>query len=138
MLEMPVKLGYAPERYFAVTSTLYALFGTVGAAVQVAALVVAVVLAFLSRQGPRRGFAVAAASLLGLSLIAWGVLVAPVNARWGEAMASGSQALPHIYAQLRLRWECGHAVAFLLWLAGFCSLQWSALTAPATSRSTPP
>jgi hypothetical protein len=31
LLEMPVKLGYTPERYFAVTSSLYAFFGSAGA-----------------------------------------------------------------------------------------------------------
>ena len=125
LLEMPVKLGYTPERYFAVTSTLYALFGSAGALVQIGALVLAGVLAFASRRLPAARFTIAGALLLGLSLIAWGALVAPVNGRWSEAIESRSQSLPQLYAELRFRWEYGHAAAFALWLAGYCCLLWS-------------
>ena len=127
LLEMPVKLGYTPEQYFAVTSTLYALFGSVGAVVQIGALVITGVLAFVSRGLPAVRFAVAAAMLLALSLLAWGTLVAPVNGQWSEAIKSGSQSLPKLYAELRFRWEYGHAVAFALWLAAYCCAQWFAL-----------
>jgi hypothetical protein len=124
LLEMPVKLGYTPEQYFAVTSTLYALFGSAGAVVQVGALVITGVLAFLSRGLPAFRFVLAGVLLRGLSLVAWGALVAPVNAQWSEAIKSGSHSLPKIYAELRFRWEYGHATAFALWLAGHCCLQW--------------
>jgi hypothetical protein len=124
MLEMPVKLSYTAEQYFAVTSTLYAVFGSAGAVLQVGALVLTGVLAFVSRWLPAFRFAVAAALLLGLSLVAWGAFVAPVNIRWSEAINSGSQSLPQLYAELRFRWEYGHAAAFALWLAGYCCLQW--------------
>ena len=49
VLEMPVKMTYTPELYAAVTSTLYAWFGTVGAVLQVSALFSAVWLAIRSR-----------------------------------------------------------------------------------------
>ncbi len=127
LLEMPVKLDYTPEKYFAVTSTLYALFGSVGAVVQIGALVITGVLAFVSRGLPAVRFAVASAMLLALSLLAWGVLVAPFNDQWSEAIKSGSQSLPKLYAELRFRWEYGHAVAFALWLAAYCCAQWFAL-----------
>ncbi len=124
LLEMPVKLTYTPELYFAVTSTLYALFGSAGAVVQIGALVLTGVLAFVSRGLPAARFAVAGALFLGLSLVAWGALVAPVNAEWSEAIQSGAQSLPKLYAELRLRWEYGHTAAFALWLAGYCCVQW--------------
>src|SRR5262245_49572149 len=76
LMEMPVKLGYTPEQYFAVNSTMYALFGAVGGLVQVGSLVITSALAFVSRGLPAARFVVAAALLLGLSLIAWGTLVA--------------------------------------------------------------
>jgi hypothetical protein len=136
LLEMPVKLGYTPELYYAVTSTLYALFGSAGAIVQVGALVVTGVLAFLSRGLPAARLVVAAAVLLGLSLAAWGALVAPVNAQWSDAIKSGSHELPAIYANTRLQWEYGHAVAFALWFAGYCCLQWFAVSG-ASARSHP-
>jgi hypothetical protein len=133
VLEMPVKLAYTPQLYFAVTSTLYALFGSVGAVIQVGALVIAGWLAFVSRGLPGVRFVVAAVLLLGLSLVAWGALVAPVNAQWGKAIASGSNALPQLYAALRLRWEYGHVAAFALWFAGFCCLQWFAVSSRSLS-----
>jgi hypothetical protein len=53
VLELPVKMTYTPELYAAVTSTLYAWFGSVGAAVQVGALLSAGWLG-TGRAGPRR------------------------------------------------------------------------------------
>src|SRR5262245_58315815 len=88
LLEMPVKLGYTPEQYFAVNSTMYALFGLVGGIVQVGSLAMTAVLALVARGLPATRFVVAAALLLGLSLTAWGTLVAPVNAQWGDAINS--------------------------------------------------
>jgi len=133
LLEMPVKLNYTPEQYFAVTSTLYMFFGSAGAVVQVGALVVTGVLAFACRGRPAVRSVVAAALLLGLSLIAWGALVAPVNAEWREAIDAGSNSLPKLYHELRLRWEYGHVVAFALWFAGYCSLLWFTLSSEATT-----
>jgi hypothetical protein len=72
LLEMPVKLGYMPEQYFTVTSTLYGLFGSVGAVIQFGALAVAGLLAFRSRVSSATRLPVAAAVLFGLSLVAWG------------------------------------------------------------------
>lgn len=135
LLEMPVKLSYAPELYAAVTSTLYALFGSVGAALQVAAVVSAVALAYVSRELPGFRVAVAGALLLAVSLVVWGALVAPVNADWAEATRSGSPSLPSLYAQLRTRWEYGHAAAFAAWLAGYALLQWFALGEDSTAHA---
>jgi hypothetical protein len=65
--------------------------------------------------------------LLALSLVIWGATVAPVNAKWAEAIRAGSQSVPGVYAQLRLRWEYGHVAAFLAWFAGYVVLQWFAV-----------
>jgi len=127
LLEMPVKLGYTPEQYFAVTSTLYKLFGSAGAVIQIGALIITGVLAFVSRGIPASRLVAAAAILLCFSLLAWAILVAPVNAQRGEAIKSGAQLLPNLYAELRLRWEYGHVAAFALWLAAYCCLQWFTL-----------
>ena len=135
LLELPVKLGYTPEQYFAVTSTLYRLFGSVGAAVQVGALILTGVLAFVSRGLPASRFVGAAVLLLCFSLLAWGILVAPVNAQWSEAIKSGSQSLPNLYAELRWRWEYGHTAAFAFWLAAYGSLQWFTLRSDSLATS---
>jgi hypothetical protein len=135
LLEMPVKLGYMPEQYFTVTSTLYGLFGSVGAVIQFGALAVAGLLAFRSRVSSATRLPVAAAVLFGLSLVAWGALVAPVNAQWSEAIESGSRSLSQVYAELRLRWEYGHVVAFVLWFSGYLCLSWLAVRRPRAESS---
>ena len=125
LLEMPIKLQYAPQLYQQVTSTLYAWFGIVGGAVQVAAIASVFLLMARRRRSPHlaSGFAmrVALVALLA-SLLAWGAFVAPVNARWASATAARDVDLPALYAQLRVRWEYGHLVAHALWFVGFCAL----------------
>ena len=136
VLEMPVKLGYTPEQYLAVTSTLYAFFGSVGSVIQITALALTGVLAYLSRGFPAFRVALAAVMFLSLSLVAWGALVAPVNAQWAEAIKSSLPTLPSLYAELRPRWEYGHAAAFAFWLLGYCCLQWFAMGGPFRSKHT--
>jgi hypothetical protein len=127
VLEMPVKLGYTPELYAAVTSTLYAYFGFAGAFFQVGALLSAIVLTYRSRRLQGFWLSLIGAVLLGLSLGVWGAAVAPVNAEWANIINTASEPLPSAYARLRLRWEYGHAAAFAAWFAGFCFLQMSVL-----------
>lgn len=127
LLEMPVKLGYATRQYFEITSTLYAYFGAVGGAVQVATLACAAALAYMLRARPWLRWFVGAAVLFAASIVAWAGLVAPVNAAWAESIRSHSEAAPTLYAQLRARWEYGHMVALALWLAGYATLLWASL-----------
>jgi hypothetical protein len=119
VLELPVKMRYEPELYAAVTSTLYRLFGSVGAIVQIGAILAAAVLTFLVRRRPE--FRVTLWGTLGLvlSLALWGAIVAPVNAEWLRVIESAPDSVPAAYARLRPRWEYGHVAAFAAWLAGF-------------------
>jgi hypothetical protein len=127
ILEMPVKLAYTPELYAAVTSTLYAFFGSAGAVFQVGALLSAALLAYRSRYLAAFRFTLLGAVLLAISLAVWGAAVAPVNAEWAQIIETASEPLPTAYARLRLRWECGHAAACMVWFAGYCFLQLSVL-----------
>jgi hypothetical protein len=127
VLEMGPKMRYDAELYMAVTSTLYRLFGLVGSVVQLAAIVVAMVLAFRLRG--RESFLPCMLGALALvfSLVLWAALVAPVNAEWARALAAGRAEAIDAYGRLRERWEYGHVVAFLAWLVGFCLLLWGAV-----------
>jgi hypothetical protein len=125
VLEMPVKLSYAPQLYAAVTSTLYVLFGVIGGALQVVALLGACLLCWLSRKTKAFRFTVWGVVSLAVSLVIWGTVVAPVNADWAEALRGSPESIPIAYARLRSRWEYGHAAAFLAWFLGFCCLQLS-------------
>jgi hypothetical protein len=40
-----------------------------------------------------------------------------------------------VYADLRMRWECGHVVAFVLWLAGYLCLSWLVVRRPRVESS---
>lgn len=122
LMELPVKLSYPPELYAAVTSTLYRLYGILGGAAQLAALLSSALLAF--RQRRRAGFRRHLAGSLALlaSLLLWAALVAPVNAEWARVVESASEPLAPAYARLRERWEFGHLAAFIPWLAGYCLL----------------
>jgi hypothetical protein len=119
VLEMPAKMRYDPAMYAAVNSTLYLLFGTVGAAIQLSAVAAAGALAYISRG--RRGFRLTLIGTLSLllSLLLWAALVAPVNAEWAAALRSAPDSASAAYARLRPRWEYGHVAAFVAWLIGF-------------------
>ncbi|WP_019142751.1 hypothetical protein [Noviherbaspirillum massiliense] len=132
LMEMPVKLAYPPAMYASVTSTLYAWFGLVGGPVQVAAALSVAVLALQARRLSASRLATASAAALLASLLLWGLIVAPVNAAWANAAGSDPAEFAAAYEQLRLRWEYGHAAAFIAWLAGWFALV-AAITRPLDS-----
>ena len=134
-MEMPIKMSYTPELYALVTSTLYALFGSVGAGIQIGALLSATLLSYLSHKLARSRLVLFGALSLGMSLALWGAVVAPVNAEWAHVIQTASEPLANAYSRLRARWEYGHAIAFLAWLSGYCFLQISVLSELAAKQS---
>jgi hypothetical protein len=122
ILELPPKMHYEAQMYAAVTSTLYRLFGSVGAAFQLGAILMAAALTFLVRRRPAFRLTLFGTLGLVLSLGLWAALVAPVNARWFEVIQSAPAAVPAAYLRLRPRWEYGHVVACAAWFTGFSLL----------------
>ncbi len=110
VLEMPQKLSYDLELYTAVNGSLYRYFAIVGGAYVILAMVAVCTLAWRDRASR---WTLAAAIGITLSFISWLVLVAPVN----SAVAEGAS-----WSGLRLRWEVGHLVGFILSLFGFAAL----------------
>ena len=104
VLELPAKLAYSPELYAAVTSSLYGLFGTLGAVIQLGALLAAAALCYQSRQRTSFRLTLWGTLALGASLLLWAAIVAPVNAQWLQVIHSHSEPLPEAYARLRNRW----------------------------------
>ena len=135
VLELPPKMAYDAELYAAVTSTLYRLFGSVGAGIQVGAILAAAVLSFMVRGRPSFRLTLWGTLGLVLSLGLWAVLVAPVNAEWLQVMESAPASVPAAYERLRPRWEYGHAAAFAAWLVGFSLLLLSVLRETPEDRS---
>jgi hypothetical protein len=123
VLEMPQKLSYDLALYTDVNSTLYRYFAIVGGTYQILAIVAVVSLAWRTRAGSEAPWVRVAAVATAASFISWLILVQPVNA----AIAGGAS-----WGDLRLRWELGHLVGFVLSLTGFVAL------AIAIVRSCPP
>ncbi len=122
LLELPVRVQYAPEFYMQVTSTLYRFYGLIGGPIQVLALLFAAGLLWRIRARAAFRSTLAGTICLGLSLILWFLVVQPVNAAWFEALRDGPNEAVQAYAQLRSRWEGGHVAAFTAWLIGFALL----------------
>ncbi len=135
VLELPPKMQYDAEMYAAVTSTLYRLFGSVGAVIQTGAMLAAVVLTFLVRGRPAFRLTLLGALGLVVSFVLWGALVAPVNAEWLRIMESAPESVAEAYLRLRPRWEYGHVAAFAAWLIGFGLLVLSVLRETPKERS---
>jgi hypothetical protein len=128
LLQLPARTGW--DQYLWVGSTvqggLYAMFGSVGAVIDVTAVIVLALLAYFVREHGRPGFrlALSAAILFALALVLWWVLVYPVNvelAKWVNG------PVPADWTGYRARWEWGHAIIALIELAGFAALVASVL-----------
>lgn len=120
LMELPVKLAYPPAMYAGVTSTLYVWFGFVGGSIQVAAALAVAMLAFRERRRSRGALLAVTAVALVVSLLLWGLVVAPVNSAWADVAGSGEFIAA--YERLRSRWEFGHVAAFLAWFTGWLGL----------------
>jgi len=123
LMQLPARMGW--DQYLWVGSTvqggLYAMFGSVGAVIDVTAVIVLALLAYFVREHRRPGFRLAliAAILFALALVLWWVLVYPVNvelAKWVNG------PVPADWTDYRSRWEWGHAIIALVELAGFAAL----------------
>lgn len=150
VLEMPVKLLYAPELYAAVNSTLYYGFGTVGAAIVVMSVLLTSAWALMAwrRRAPRWGWGLAAAVLVWAGLVTWWAAVQPVNAAvyqvWmqhvdpkhtsAETWQSPPPAVVEAWQHRHRRWEYGHTAVWAINLAAYVALL---LATTATTRSRP-
>ncbi|HJS31055.1 MAG TPA: DUF1772 domain-containing protein, partial [Alphaproteobacteria bacterium] len=83
LMEMPVRLTWEPVLWMATTNFggLYYLFGTVGAVIDVSAIVAAAILCALTRRRrPSFHFTIVGALLMATGLGAWFAFVEPMNA----------------------------------------------------------
>ncbi|HJS85693.1 MAG TPA: hypothetical protein VJ779_09545, partial [Acetobacteraceae bacterium] len=107
VLEFPGKLQLEGAEWLMVQHHLYVGFGTVGAAIEVLAIVLAWILALRLRGRPESRAALGAAVATTIGLIEWALVVAPMNARLNGWTAA---TLPPDWIAVRNRWEAGHAV----------------------------
>jgi hypothetical protein len=102
------------------------MFGSVGALIGIAAIIVLSLLAYFVRERRRPGFplALAAAVLFATAFALWWLLVYPANvelAKWVNG------PVPADWTDYRARWEWGHAAISLVELFGFGALIGSVL-----------
>jgi len=122
LLQLPARLAW--DQYLWVGATVqggfFGLSGPLGVLLQVVALIALIVLAALVRSHGARGFALTAATaLFAIGLVAWWVLVYPVNvelAKWVNG------PVPDDWAAWRTLWEWGEAANGLAQFVGFAAL----------------
>jgi hypothetical protein len=122
VLEAPPRLWVWPLdlwREATVFNGQFAVFGLLGAPLELSAIVASAALAWSLRAKRGGRTAAFAAALFGLALVAWVGLVAPANA----VLAGWTPGpLPPDAADTRLRWEAGHMVCAALKAAAFVLL----------------
>ena len=121
VLEMGPKMRADGAQWLGYQHTLYRRFASVGGAIEAAALLATLIVAWLVREeGPAFPLAMVAALLLAAGFFGvWVFFTNSVNrrtARWSAA------SLPADWQRWRARWEYSHAVRFALQFVGFVAL----------------
>jgi hypothetical protein len=131
LLKMPERWTAPPGQWLATVREggPYHPFGPTGAAIELAALLALIVLAWLLR---RPGDVVArlstaAATGFVLALLVWWTIIFPVHVE----LSAWGKDIPADLADYRLRWEIGQAVKAGLQSAGLIALLWAVLMEPA-------
>ena len=129
VLEAPPRLFlWSPElwREATVFNGQFAFFATVGAPLDIMAVLLPAILTYVARKDPTL-FRCALATLLfyAAALAAWSLIVAPVNA----VLATWQPGpIPADFDAVRRRWETGHMVVAGLKFTGLVLLTWGIVT----------
>lgn len=125
LMELPARIGWPRELW--VDSTVvggqYVMFGTLGAFIEIAAIVGIVAWWYVQRRQTGAARLVAGVIYL-LALASWWAIVFPANrefAGWLDA------DVPPDWAEWRARWEYGHAAIAALKIIGLAALFQSVL-----------
>ena len=121
VVEIPGKLRLSGPQWLDVQHNLYVAFGPpFGAPIEVAAILLTWwVFWLVRRRRPAALLTLAAAACTTLGLVAWWLLVAPMNDILNGWTA---QTLPSDWTLARNRWGAGHALHSLLFGLGFGAL----------------
>ena len=110
LLELPQRIQFDQQLWVRVTvvENVYKLFGTVGAAFEIAAILAAIILAFLVfKRGSTFYWTLGGAILLVLAFVSWIVFIAPMNAEFAKWL---TDSIPTDWTRYRDQWEYAHAV----------------------------
>jgi len=135
LLELPQRMQFDQQLWVRVTvfENVYKLFGSVGAAFEITAILTAMVLAFLvRRRGSTFYWALGGAIFLVLAFISWIMFVAPMNAEFAKWLTN---PVPTDWTRYRDQWEYAHAVNTLIKIIGLSLLVISVLVETPRQRA---
>jgi uncharacterized membrane protein len=127
LLELPQRMKFDQQIWVKVTvfENVYRLFGSVGAAFEITAILTAIVLAFLvRRRGATFYWTLGGAIFFVLAFVSWIVFVAPMNAEFAKWLTN---SIPADWTRYRDQWEYTHAVNALIKIIGLSLLAISVL-----------
>jgi uncharacterized membrane protein len=110
LLELPQRMRFDQQLWVRITvvKNVYKLFGTVGAVFEIAAILTAIILAFLVRdRGSTFYWTLGGAILLVLAFVSWIVFIAPINAEFAKWLTN---SIPADWTRYRAQWEYAHAI----------------------------
>jgi hypothetical protein len=135
LLEMPQRMQFDQQLWVRVTvlENVYRLFGSIGAAFEITAVLMAIGLAFWVRdQGSTFYWTMGGAIFLLLALVSWIVFVAPMNAELAKWLTN---PIPVDWARYRNQWEYAHAVNAVIKIMGLSSIAIAVLVEMPKTRS---
>ncbi len=127
LLELPQRMQFDQQLWVRVTvfENVYKLFGSVGAAFEITAILTAIVLVFLVRKcGSTFYWTLIGAIFLVLAFVSWIMFVAPMNAEFAKWLTN---PIPADWRQYRDQWEYAHAINALIKIIGLSLLVISVL-----------
>jgi len=131
LLQLPPRMSYDGAQWVT-TQGLYQLFGTVGAFIEVGALLSATVLLLaVYRRRPAFQWTLFGTVCLLAAHVAWWVFIAPVNA---EIATWTPDTIPADWTWWRSQWEYTHAARAILEILGLSALVLSVLVETPTQR----
>jgi hypothetical protein len=136
LLELPQRMQFDQQLWVKVTvsENVYRLFGSVGAAFEITAILTAIVLTFLVRGcGSTFYWTLGGSILLVLALMSWIMLVAPMNVEFGRWLTN---PVPLDWTRYRDQWEYAHAANAMIKFIGLSLLVISVLVGTPKRRTT--
>ncbi|AFY35974.1 hypothetical protein Cal7507_5650 [Calothrix sp. PCC 7507] len=135
LLELPQRMQFDQQLWVKVTvfENVYKLFGSVGAAFEITAILTAIVLVFLVRKrGSSFYWTLGGVIFLVLAFVSWIIFVTPMNAEFAKWLTN---PIPQDWMRYRNQWEYTHAINALIKIIGLSLLVISVLVETPKKRA---
>jgi hypothetical protein len=127
LLELPQRMQFDQQLWVRVTvvENVYRLFGSVGAAFEITAILIGIILVFIVRKrGLTFYWTLGGVIFLILAFVNWIVFVSPMNAEFAKWLTN---PVPVDWMQYRNQWEYTHSVNAFIKIIGLSLLTISVL-----------